>query len=210
MFLLWLLFVLASCSESGIHHSEINQVFSVKKSTTGFDPGSLMYEDSIAYQSEYLPLAKYVYDPAQNLVGIEEYPRIRKGPAQISTTYSDTSGAVLSRYNYFLNEQLRKTKVEGYDGASGELLRYEELEYNDQNELTNRRIFTSNGQLTTSYTMLYDIYGNEIRKITQHLLRDTTIIEETQITKYTPKNEWFEKWGFINDTPVAYYRRIIE
>ena len=208
--LLLMFLLITSCQEKGIHHSEINQVFSVKKSDTGYDPGDLMYEDSIAFQSTNLPLAKYVYDPAQNLVGIEEYPSVRRGPTEIETAYKDTSGNVLSKYIYHLNDQLLKTKVEGYDGVSGDLLRYEELEYNDNNKLETRKIFNSNGELVTSYTMLYDVHGNEMRKITQHLLRDTTIVEETQITKYTPEFEWFEKWGFVNDVPVAYYRRIIE
>lgn len=200
--------LLSSCTDTYQYRTEINEVYSVKNTNGNYDAGRLLYRDSILYQNSQIPLEKYIFDKSNVLSGIEKYPKINRSN-ELKSSYTAADGTALSYYKYSLNDAQKKERVEAYDASNDELLRYEEIEYNEQGQLSVRKIFTSEGQLATSYSMLYDIYGNELRKITQHLIRDTIIIEESKITRYNEAKEWSEKWGFINDQPIAFYKRQI-
>lgn len=197
------------CNSDIAFKTEVNKVFAVKKSNDGFVAGDLLYLDSVVYQSEFLPKVKYVFNKEGDEVGHEVYPIALK-EGKIQSEYLSASGEKLSYYDYTINSDLKKVKSEAYDASNDELLRYEEMDYDNKGHLYTRKIFTSAGQLATSYSFIYDGYGNEIRKITQHLLRDTIITEESRITKYFDDKSWKEKWGFINDKPIAYYKRTLK
>jgi len=206
--LLGIVFSHFSCESPNTYvKSEINEVYSVQGSSDEFRAGNLLYRDSIVFQHENLPKAKYIFDKAQlTILGQEVYPDVTT-ESQVRSDYSDSEGNPLSYYKLSLNSDKRKARSEAYDASNDELLRIEEMDYNAKGELSSRRIFTSAGQLASSYSFVYDAFGNEIIKVTQHLLRDTTITEESRITKYDESKKWTEKWGFINDKPVAYYKR---
>ena len=201
--------LLSSCNEEPLYKTEVNQVFNVKSSTDGFVAGDLIYQDSIIYQNQNLPRIKYVFDKNRKISGNEIYPLV-KNEKSIKSNYLSSEGNPLSYYEYELDDEHLKVKSEAFDASNDELLRYEEMEYDKKGRLSTRKIFTSNGQLATSYSFIYDAFDNEVRKITQHLLRDTIITEESRITKYYDDKMWKEKWGFINDKPIAYYKRTVK
>jgi len=203
-----ILFTSYSCTNNQIHHTEVNQVFKVLNTPSGFEAGDLIYKDSIIYQNKYLPSAKYIFNNQNVLTGVERYPSLSPSQTSVQSIFETTDGEPLSYYKYILNDRKLKERVEAYDATNNELLRYELLEYNDNNQLSIRKIFTSDGHLASSYSLIYDMYGNELRKITQHMLRDTIITEESRITKYTEEKDWTEKWGFVNDKPVALYKKL--
>ena len=201
--------LILGCDKDDAFKTEVNQVFRVKNSNEGFVAGELIYQDSIIFQNENLPKTKFIFDKNLVITGKENYPEINQSKS-IRSDYLSSDGQPLSYYKYDLNDKFQKVKSEAYDASNDELLRYEEMSYDGQGRLQNRRIFTSGGALASSYSFIYDAYGNELRRITQHLLRDTTITEESKITKYFDDKTWQEKWGFVNDKPVAFYKRKVD
>lgn len=201
--------VLSGCQKDEVYKTEVNQVFGVKSTDDGYVAGDLIYQDSILYQNQNLPKIKYVFARDLSITGLEKYPEVAAA-GSIKTMYTSAEGDPLSYYNYELNDDLKKVRSEAYDASNDDLLRYEELEYDKNGRLQNRKIFTSEGKLATSYSFIYDGYDNELRRISQHLLRDTIITEESRITKYFEDKKWKEKWGFVNDKPVAYYKREVK
>ncbi|MEE9371941.1 MAG: hypothetical protein V3V00_02710 [Saprospiraceae bacterium] len=209
LFFYWLLFLLlCSCAHDNIVRTEVIQVYSVIGSTEGFVAGDLIYQDSVSFQNAHFPHTKYVFDKNKNIMGYEVYP-ILKNNTTLQSSYHSSDGIVLSYYKYELNKNSQKKRVEAFDANNDDLLRYEEMEYNGKNLLLTRKIFTSEGQMATSYSFIYDGYGNEMQKITQHLIRDTIITEESRITKYNDDKSWKEKWGFVNNKPVAFYKKVV-
>ena len=199
---------LVSCDNEEIVKTEINEVYAVQNSQDGYVAGRLLYRDSIVYQHTNLPKAKYVFDQENHIKGQEIYP-VAQG-LNIRSDYSDHENTLLSYYKYSLNDCYLKVKSEAFDASNDELLRVEEIGYDDKGQMDSRKIFTSVGQLATSYNFVYDKFGNEVLKVTQHLLRDTIITEESRITKYNDDKSWSEKWGFVDDKPVAFYKRQVK
>tara|TARA_Y100000385_G_scaffold291553_1_gene370260 strand:- start:1897 stop:2505 length:609 start_codon:yes stop_codon:yes gene_type:complete len=200
---------MCGCKVKTAYKTEIIEVYRVKGTADSYEAGNMIFRDSVVYQSEKIPRKKYVFNQQLTIKGQDIYPDIDI-PGEYESEYSSVNGEKLSYYKYFYNSKMLKERSEAYDASNDELLRYEEMSYDKNGRLDTRKIFTSNGELATSYSFIYDAFGNEIKKITQHLIRDLIVTEESRITKYYEDKTWKEKWEFVEDEPITYYKRTVK
>ena len=200
--------ILGCKSEGNKIHSTIIEVYEVDAGAdNNYAKGKLKYMEHENFEGDRI-VNKTIYNEDQSVRGKEVY--IYEGDSKYPTgsKYYDKEGALLSTYK-FENQDSLRTRSEGYEGDSDELLRIEGFQYDTKGNRVSKTIFNHLNQKQKTFLFGHDSYGNEVKMVLLDQ-NDKQLLSETyEIVTIADNGEWIEKWGYLNNSkaPVTFYHK---
>lgn len=204
--------LLLSCSSETVEKPKVTtlNVYDVVVRDGNPTMGKPLYKEAFEYNAEGRISQHFQYNELGDLKSREIYPEVYGEKDTIRTSFYDASNTLQSNYVKIYNDQKEKIEVLAYEAATKELLRKELFEYDSNNNLKSKKVFTSDNQLYRHQMFEYDKYGNE----TSIKIKDENgviIFEESyDISTYDGRKMWVEKWGYRNDEPKSFRKRVLE
>lgn len=150
------------------------------------------------------------YSPDKQLKGTEIriFDKSSKGP--VGSQYKTPEDVVQSYYTYKCDDKGRVSLAKAYRKQDDILLRHEMYVYNDQNEVTEKKIYDADMNLRRTTRHHFDAKGQP--SYTEVLSAEGKVLltEKFRLTKFDKNNNWTEKWGFSNDKPFSCIVRSIK
>ena len=172
--------------------------------------GKPLYKEAFEYNDERRISQHFQYDELGGLKSREIYPEKYDDNDTIKTSFYDANNVLQSNYVKIYNENKLKVEVLAYEAATNELLRKETYDYDSQNNLTSKKVYTADDQLYRHQKFGYDEHGNET-SIEIFDENNKLIFEESyDISTYDGQKMWIEKWGYRNEEPKSFRKRVLE
>lgn len=197
--------LLSSCKEkTQSTATETFEIYSTVGDSQSKAKDSLKYFESTEYQAGKAQNTSY-FDHKGSLTGKQVFA-YDANQTLTSSQYYDKLGKLLSSYKYVTDLDGKKIAAYAFDAKDQSLFRVETFEYADTLVKT-KRIHDPDFSLYRKYDFTYDQYGNETGMKVFDGTGKLIIDEEFRIAARDKKNQWIEKWGFMNDQPVTYHLR---
>lgn len=201
-------FLATSCKTEKVKkRTETLYAYEVDVAVESYSAGVLRYMESEYYEGDRL-IKKTYYNNDQSVKGTEYYYYEDQDSLPESSKYYDGKDVLSATYK-FENKDGFQVQRDGYDGATGELLRQERYQYDSKGNRVIKMIFDSYNNLNRSFRFGHDTYGNE-REMTITDANDNVLAKEIhEIALVNDDNRWLEKWGYVNDDkyPKTFYRK---
>lgn len=172
--------------------------------------GKPLYKEAFEYNSERRVSQHFQYDELGNLRSREIYPALYGDKDTIKTSFYDASNVLQSNYVKIYNSNNEKVEVMAYEAETNEFLRKEKFEYDSDNNLTSKKVYTAEDQLYRHQMFEYDEYGNETNVKILDENRKVIFEESYDISTYDGQKMWLEKWGYRNEEPKSFRKRVLE
>lgn len=171
--------------------------------------GKPLYKEAFEYNTDGQISQHFLYDELGELRSREIYPKQYMDLDTIKTSYYDANNALQSNYVKVLDELKNKIEVNSYEAATGDLLRIEKFEYDSNNNLTSKKVYTGDNELYRHQQFEYDSYGNEIGIKIFDENNKQIFSEEYDLSTLDGNNNWVEKWGYQEGVPKSFRKRVL-
>ena len=202
------LLVLASCKEEkfSIVKEELIELYGVTEVDGKSQSDQLKFKEAYFYDSENRIIEHHFFNLDGSLSFLEKLAYNDEGTL-LGSKYYDHRDSLLSFYKHEVDTLGRKSETRAFDAASNELLRIEEYTYDSRGHLASKTTLTPDLQIVRKQLIDNDINGNDIKVTILDENEDIIFEESYQITSANEKEEWLEKWGFVNNTINSYRKR---
>lgn len=202
-----LLVTISSCKmeDNQIVSSEKLELYKVEDDNGEMKEGPISFSEIHFYNEKEQEVEHHVFNAGSDLPH-KEYFKFENGKA-IKSEYFSTDDQLMSYYTYQYNDSGLVSEKHSFDASNDELLRIEEFEYNEKDQLLKQLVREANGQLFRTMAFSYDTNGNETQTTIRDGLGNILVNEEYRITKYDDQKRWTEKWSFFNDQPISLRKR---
>lgn len=170
--------------------------------------GKPLYKEAFEYNGDGSISQHFLYNEIGELRSREIYPTSFQDTTK--TSYYDGNNVLQSNYRRVYDENNNKIEVYGYEAASGELLRIERFDYDSDDNIISKKVFTGDDQLYRHQKFEYDKYGNEIAVKIYNDKNQIIFEEEYDISTLDGKNNWIEKWGYQDGQPKSFRKRVLK
>jgi hypothetical protein len=204
------LILICSCgyNNSSNGSEEIIELYTVGLIDEDHHAKDLSFKESFIFDKNGTEIAHHFFDIQGNLNFKEKYIFSETGSLTASNYYTATD-SLLSFYKHKVNADGKKIETRSFDASNNELLRIEEFSYDDNGHLESKATLRQDLVLVRKQIFVNDAIGNP--QLVRILNENEELIfeEEYRITQYDTDQKWTEKWGFRNNTPNSYRKRIL-
>lgn len=172
--------------------------------------GKPLYKEAFEYNNEGRVSQHFQYDEIGNLRSREIYPEVYGDKDTIRTSFYDANNTLQSNYVKIFNSKKEKVEVLAYEAQTKELLRKEKFEYDSKNNLKSKKVYTADNELYRHQMFEYDEHGNETKVKILDENKNVIFEEEYDISTYDGRKMWIEKWGYRDEEPKSFRKRILE
>lgn len=198
--------LLTSCAvEQEKRRTETLEIFNTKGNASDKSIDSLRFFESTEYLGDDKIATSY-FDNLGQLTGKESISYNDNG-IPLEGRFFDPSGKLLSYYDYITNTQGDVIAEYGFDASNDNLLSIKAYEYDLNGRVVSRKVFEGDYTLYREYDFKFDQYGNETSMTVLNNAGESVFVEAFMIVKHDSSKQWTEKWGFVNDEPVTFYKR---
>ncbi len=181
------------------------EIFNTKGDAQDMSIDSLRFFESTEYTGNDKVSTSY-FDNKGSLTGKEQIEYNPNGIAQ-NGKFFDPNGKLLSYYDYITNATGDIIAEYGFDATNNQLLSVKTFDYDNEGKIKTRKVFEGDHTLYRRYDFAFDTNGNETSMTVSDNQGSLVLKEEFKITKQDSLNKWTEKWGFVNDSPVTFYKK---
>lgn len=208
LLILAVLISLVSCSkESGPStRTETFEIYSTKGDAMNKEIDSLKFFESSEYQGDKIMTTSY-FDHTGELTGKQIFSYTKGTDLIRESNYYDAEGKLMSTYRYVYDLKGNKIAAYAYQAENEELFRVETYVNQGENVVT-KRIHDPDFSVYRKYDFGYDNYGNETSMKVEDGNGQLLVAEEFRITKRDSTQKWLEKWGFMDEKPVTFHKRM--
>ena len=202
------LWSLTSCSNSSTTErikSETLEIFSTKGSAQDKAIDSLKYFEYSEYLGDRKINTSY-FDHEGTLTGKEVITYDDQGH-RTKGRYEGPNGQLLSYYDYICDVAGNVIAEYGFDASNNQLLAIKSFRYNNTGQVVERKVFEADYTPYRTYQFAFDKDGNESYMQVKDGRDSILFTEEFRVTATDTSGAWAEKWGFVNDVPMTYYKR---
>lgn len=186
----------------------ITEVYGVVVKDGEYYSDELKFKESHLFDKNDKEIGHFIYDTL-GAKSFKEIYDISKNGNVLGSKFYDAKDSLLSIYKFAMDSLDRKKTVQGFEASSNELLRIEDYTYDQNGFLQSKSILTPDLQVVRRQIFENDENGNELNIRMYDANGDIIFYEEYKITKIDEENRWTEKWGFTNNAPYSYRKRII-
>lgn len=199
--------VCAACSDttSKDRKTETLEIFSTTGTKNDKRVDSLRYFESTEYLDGRKMTTSY-FNSKGVLTGKEKRSYDDDGKL-VGGGYYSKGGDLLSYYDFITNANGDVIAEYGFDASNDQLLSIKNFEYDMDGNVKIRRVFESDYTLYRRYDFAFDSKGNERSMQVSDTAGEPVLNEEFTIVQTDSLGNWTEKWGFVNDAPVTFYKK---
>lgn len=193
-----------ACKNDSNRAAETLEIYTVKTNGTTYAPDTMMFYETTHTVDGQLEKKEF-YHSNGNLKGVEKYQYVSGQIQPNGSKYYAPDGKLLSYYVLSYDKNGNKVMSAAYEGDTDELLRLETYEYDNQGNVTVKRIKNSNDITQRIYAFNRDQKGNETSMVVTDGNGNSIANERYQITKVDSSGLWIEKYGIVNEVPKTFH-----
>jgi len=182
------------------------EIYEVEGDDNSKKPTSLSYKEVKFYNANGYLTQQHFYSVDNKMKGFEV---IRRDGNNAVSNYYNMDSTILAIYHIEL-DGINEISRQGYDGQTKEHLRTEIYTYDSAGNRTGKEIRTKAGDLSRKFVFSYDSDRNQTGLSILNQMNEVLREEKYQVLKRDEQNRWLEKWGYLDDKPNSFHRRILK
>lgn len=201
------LLVACEFEDSKVVQEEIIELYGVSVIDEDYHANELKFKESYLFDSKGVEIAHHFFDISGQL-DFKEIYSISEDGKLTGSKYYNSKDSLMSYYTHKLDSNGNKIETKAFDASNNELLRIEEFDYDEYGNISSKTTMTPDLKVVRKQVFLNDALGNELLVRIMNDSDEIIFEEEYRITEYNEDQKWTEKWGFINNSPNSYRKRI--